>query len=64
MLSGYWVTFAAAADPNGDGRPLWAPVDADQPAILHIGATTQMGQIPHRDRLDLLDTVDTVDEVS
>jgi carboxylesterase type B len=37
IVSGYWVNFASAGDPNGPGLPRWPAYRADVPAVMELG---------------------------
>jgi hypothetical protein len=38
-VSGYWVNFASAGDPNGPGLPHWPAYRADVPAVMELGGS-------------------------
>lgn len=37
ILTRYWVNFAAAGDPNGEGLPVWTPYTKEAPLTMHVG---------------------------
>jgi para-nitrobenzyl esterase len=39
LMMAYWTAFAATGDPNGDGRPRWAPHTAAGDETLVFGET-------------------------
>lgn len=45
LMSSAWAAFAATGDPNGEGRPAWAPYDPDGTALRMIFGP-QSGAVP------------------
>ncbi len=41
-VGGYWTSFAATGDPNGDGRPAW-PAYSEADEYLELGAQVRAG---------------------
>ena len=37
LMSGYWVNFAAAGDPNGESLPQWPPYATETDEALELG---------------------------
>jgi para-nitrobenzyl esterase len=59
MMSGYWVAFAKTGDPNGAGRPLWAPYSPTTGQLLVIDENGEAGMKPDpwKARLDVVETL-------
>jgi para-nitrobenzyl esterase len=55
LASGYWVTFAKAGNPNGDGRPDWPQHDPSMDQVINFtnDGTAVVGPDTLRTRLDL-----------
>ena len=56
-MSGYWTSFAAGANPNGAGRPLWPAYDREAEAYLEIGDVIRTGERLLNDKLDFMERV-------
>ena len=55
-MSGYWVDFARAGDPNGGDRPRWPRYTAAEDVILELGVGGPVARPdPRRERLDLVE---------
>jgi len=57
-MSGYWVAFASAGDPNPLGNPdlpAWPEFKPDTARHLEFGSTVEAGSHLHRDRMALWD---------
>jgi para-nitrobenzyl esterase len=53
-MSGYWVDFVKAGDPNGGGRPAWPRYDPARGDVLKLtNAGVAFGPDPLKARLDL-----------
>jgi len=52
QVSSYWVNFIKTGDPNGDGLPRWAPVDAGNPTTMVLGVPCGPRQIAEPGRMD------------
>jgi para-nitrobenzyl esterase len=54
-ISSYWVNFAKAGDPNGEGLPAWpAFADADQ-QVMNLNDPSKAIPVPNLDKLKALD---------
>ncbi len=53
-ISTYWVNFAAAGDPNGDGLAIWPAHDARHDPYIKFGDTISSDQHLLKDQLDLV----------
>ena len=54
-LSGYWVRFATAGNPNGEGLPAWPPYDAAA-QHLEVGETVAVKHGLHDAAFEFWDT--------
>jgi para-nitrobenzyl esterase len=55
QMSGYWVNFATAGDPNGKGLPTWTPYDAATEPYLDLGDAVQVRNHLLKAQLDFLE---------
>jgi para-nitrobenzyl esterase len=55
LMSTYWVNFARAGDPNGEGLPTWSPFTATDPRVMVLDATPGMEPVPNLKQLEALD---------
>jgi para-nitrobenzyl esterase len=55
IVSGYWVQFAKAGDPNRSGLPLWPAYDPRTDLCLDLGHEIRVRPIPHGDRYVLFE---------
>jgi para-nitrobenzyl esterase len=55
QLSSYWVTFAAAGDPNGGNLPKWNAYSAKDDQAMGFGDAPHMIPVPNKAALDFLD---------
>jgi para-nitrobenzyl esterase len=51
-MSAYWVNFAKAGDPNGEGLPTWPQYERDNAPYLELGDTIRAGSDLLRAELD------------
>lgn len=56
-MSGYWVRFAAAGDPNGKGLPHWPAFRGVAGQVQRLGESIGPGPVPALDRLQVFDDV-------
>jgi len=56
-MADYWVDFARAGDPNGEGRPQWPAFTAGDERVLNFGDTTEATPLPNSSALDVFDAV-------
>lgn len=55
-MAGYWTTFAAKGDPNGDGRPAWPEFGAAPDILLEFTNDGPVAKpVPFAGRLDLIE---------
>ncbi|HWQ86485.1 carboxylesterase/lipase family protein [Brevundimonas sp.] len=55
-MAGYWTTFAAKGNPNGDDRPVWPEFGAERDRLLEFtNAGPEAKVVPFADRLDLIE---------
>lgn len=52
-LADYWTRFAANADPNGPGLPIWPRYDPETNQVLELGHEIRTVPMPHGDRYEL-----------
>jgi para-nitrobenzyl esterase len=59
MMSGYWTAFARTGDPNGEGRPVWAPYDLKTDPLLVVAPDGHAATVPDpwKARLDMAETL-------
>jgi para-nitrobenzyl esterase len=55
-ISGYWVDFARAGNPNGRGRPAWRRFDPAEPAVLRFDEGVATAPVPLPERLAFWDS--------
>jgi para-nitrobenzyl esterase len=55
LMSTYWVNFARAGDPNGEGLPTWSPFTATDPRVMVLDATPGMEPVLNLKQLEALD---------
>lgn len=55
-MADYWVRFAAAGDPNGEGRPAWPEFGEERDHLLEFTNDGPVAKpIPFAERLDLIE---------
>jgi para-nitrobenzyl esterase len=54
VMMGYWVNFAKALDPNGEGLPIWKPVAPDSDEIMVFGDKIGMRMHPRAAQIRFL----------
>ncbi len=54
-MQAYWVNFARAGDPNGNGLPEWPSFTATAQNVMRLDAEPQVQSTPNRQQLDVLD---------
>lgn len=52
IVSGYWVNFASAGDPNGPGLPRWPAYRREVPAVMELGGDYAPAPLAQPDRVD------------
>ena len=56
VMSGYWASFAATGDPNGDGRPQWPAYLSSGERLMRLGEPgTRAVPAPYRKAADLVE---------
>jgi carboxylesterase type B len=50
-MMAYWVNFATAGDPNGEGLPQWPAFDSQNPVTLELGEKRGMRPIADAERV-------------
>lgn len=45
-VASYWTQFARTGDPNGGGRPTWAPLDDQHDVAMSLGTESGMRPMP------------------
>lgn len=59
QMASYWVNFAKAGNPNGDGGlPVWPPYTREKDEVLELGDTIRVSQAVRAARLDFMDRYD------
>jgi para-nitrobenzyl esterase len=58
-MSGYWVRFATAGDPNGEGLPEWPAYDLENEAHMIFGDTLSIGNHLLDEQCDFFDSIST-----
>lgn len=56
-MADYWVAFARAGNPDGEGRPEWPAFTAADEQVLAIGDRIEVGRLPNNGALDVFDAV-------
>lgn len=51
-MTGYWLSFVATGDPNGDERPSWPTLQASPEQVLELGDTTAAVDRPRPQAVD------------
>ena len=55
-MAGYWTTFAATGDPNGDARPAWPEFTAEPDRLLEFTNDGPVAKaVPFSERLDRIE---------
>jgi para-nitrobenzyl esterase len=55
-MAGYWTTFAAKGDPNGDGRPAWPEFGSAPDTLIEFSNDGPAAKpVPFAERLDLIE---------
>jgi para-nitrobenzyl esterase len=55
-MADYWTRFAAAGDPNAEGRPVWPSFGAEPDRLLEFTNEGPVAKpIPFKNRLDLIE---------
>jgi para-nitrobenzyl esterase len=57
QMSSYWVNFAAAGNPNGQGLPPWPAYDSHSDITLRLGVSIEPRTRPDGARLDFFDSL-------
>ncbi|WP_372776166.1 carboxylesterase/lipase family protein [Mangrovibacterium sp.] len=51
----YWTNFAKYGNPNGEGVPEWPAFSDENPKVMYLGPTPQVGPVPSENSLKVLD---------
>jgi para-nitrobenzyl esterase len=57
MMSSYWVNFAATADPNGRGLPVWPVWTEKDTQVMEFGDKIQIKPLPRQAEVEFWDKV-------
>lgn len=56
-MSSYWVNFAKAGDPNGEGLPVWPAFNENNPEVIELGDEVKAAPLPYKEQLIFMDSI-------
>ncbi len=54
-IATYWTNFAKNGNPNGEHVPEWPAFSEESPAVMYLGPTPHVGEVPSAESLEVLD---------